>query len=51
MCVCVCVCFYFNMGEVTFHLYVDGNNPEEEIFLMQVKEGRIAGVMRQYFSR
>ena len=36
----------------TLHLYVDGNNPEErEIFLMQVKEGRIAGVMRQYFSR
>ena len=35
------------MGEVTLHLDVDGNNPEEsEIFL----EERIAGVMYQYFS-
>ena len=50
-CVCVCV-LYFNMGEVTLHLYVDGNNPEErEIFLLQIKEGRIAGVMCQYFGR
>lgn len=46
-CVYVCV-LYFNMGEVTLHLHVDGKNPEErEIFL----EERIAGVMYQYFSR
>lgn len=46
--VCMCVCaLYFNIGEVTLHLDVDGNNPEEsEIFL----EERIAGVMYQYFS-
>lgn len=31
MCVCVCV-LYFNMGEVTLHLYVDGNNPEQGNF-------------------